>query len=143
MKNLTKYALDGLRITNQELFNKRAYEIISRYDALKLMTDGVPVSVEIIDEAKLTNYIQSKYKNFHEISIDRVTIDEYFEIEVEYSYTYIRYYNNKTDADSKSWNNYKETKNEEYNIPVEFRTSSYYTISKDNIENTGLKIELL
>ena len=143
MDNLTKYALDGLRITNQGLFTKRAYEIINHYNVLNLMTDGVPISVEIIDAAKLNSYIKNKFKDYLELTVKEVNIDDSFDIEVEYNYIYIRYYNNKKDAENKAWNNWKERKDEEYNIPVEFITSGYCSISKDNIENAGLKIELL
>ena len=143
MDNLVKYALDGLRITNQELFNQRAYELINHYNALNLMTDGVPISVEIIDKEKLINYIKNKYKSRSDIIIKEINIDIDFNIEVKYNYSYIRYYNNKKDADNQSWNNYKEKKDEEYYIPVKITCLEYHCVSKNDIENAGLKIELL
>lgn len=142
MENLTRYALDGLRITNQELFNKRAYEIINYYNALNLMIDGVPVSVEIIDEEKLISYIQNIFKDYFDITIKETNIDDSFNVEVIFNYIYIRYYNNKKDAENKSWD-YKCTKDEEYKIPLECMSSGNYHIYRNCIKNAGLKINIL
>lgn len=143
MENLTKYALDGLRLKNEELFIKRAYEVIDHFGALPFMVNGIPTSIKVVDELKLINGIQSYYKNRLEINIDKVNISNNFEIEITYSYAYIRYYNNKKDAENKSWNNFKELKDKEYNIAVETRESSCYYINIDKAEMYGLKLELL
>lgn len=142
MENLTKYALDGLRLKNEELFIKRAYEVINHYDALNFMINGIPSSVKVIDKEKLLNYICSNCPNHYDINITDVKLNNNFNVEVYYSCIYIRYYSNKTDAKDKNYK-YEYKKSEEFNIPVEVKDSFYYTIYKNDIETAGLKIELL
>ena len=128
MKKMTEYIVAGVKANDEKVFIQRVGELLEKKGLLELLTDGVPTMIRVVDQDELIAAIQSKNKDRRVQEIKEVTINQDFQIVVNYKYARTRWYRTQEEADKHYYEN-RNSKSEDYPIEGEdFGSTSEYMV---------------
>lgn len=136
---ITRYVVAGVKADNEEMFMARVCELIEKKDLLKILTEGVPANVKLVDSEPVLKYIKEHTCAKTPSSITSLTIDNDFNVMCVFTHERTRWYDTKEHAEEMSWEGYKWEKDDNHTFACEETVKNAHTILP--LDTEGILVE--
>jgi len=138
---ITKYVVAGVKADNEEMFVARVCELIEKKDLLKILTEGVPTNVKLVDPEPVLKYIKEHTTCKTPLTITSLSIDNDFNVLCVFTHERTRWYDTKEHAETMSWEGYKWKKDDDHTFAREETVTNNHVILP--LDTEGILVEYI